>query len=431
MKDKRYLPNYIPHKGQQKLHESTAKETIIISSIRAGKSYSIIMDCIMKAWNNPNPDLALLVTAPTIRLLEAVLVTDIVQKLQDYGLLLSHSYNRKESILKNGNRIYYRSLENPDVSLRGLNIFAAYVDECSFCSKYSIDVVKGRLLTNNGELILVATPNGVSNWFYWDYFSTKRDDVNYITFNLRDNPIITEEAIQRLKVSYDPLLYRQEILGEFVNLYQHRVYHAFSDDNVVEDYNMTDAPVYVGADFNLNKNAWIAMQRLDNNKMIAFTEGFGATTTADMAYQILKKFPNNKIIVVPDASGGNKIQGVATTHFALMRQAGLHNIIVRSRNPLVEKRVAVSNAAFQNALGEHRTLITKNCFHTIKELNTLAYLEGTSKIDNRGEKVGHRTSALTYCMMHLTGESVGAVTTSKNDFVKKFRQQILANETYS
>ena len=73
-----YALDYIPHPGQLELHRAIDKEILVVSSIRAGKSYGIIYDAIVSAWNNPT-NWGILITAPTYRLVDSVLERPIVK----------------------------------------------------------------------------------------------------------------------------------------------------------------------------------------------------------------------------------------------------------------------------------------------------------------------------------------------------------------
>lgn len=419
-----FIQDYVPHRGQFQLHqlskEDKYKEIVVVSSIRSGKSYGIIHDVITASWNNKTPH-GILVCAPTFRLLESVLERDIVTKLQSFGLVKNHSFMRHETELKNGNRIFYRSLEEPDTALRGLNICKAYVDECAYVDKYAMDVVRGRLLTTNGQLIMITTPKGTNNWLYEDYFVNKREDVAYLKFSILDNPIISQEAVERLKRSYDELMYRQEILGEFINLFQNQVYYSFSDLNVIDEYYYDPfSPIYVGLDFNIDKNAWIAVQKKPDNTFVAFMEGYGAKTTADVAQQILQKFGKG-VIVIPDATGRNRLQGTAVTNFQLLEQAGISQIVENRSNPNRLKRYSVVNASLKNAIGERRLYLSRTgCPQTIKELYELSYIKGKDKVDDVQQTKGHRTDSLGYVMMFLTGGEVGKILNKDDNFVKDF-----------
>lgn len=426
---KYYISDYKPHRGQLEFHRAKEHEVIVISAIRSGKSYAVIYDVIVNAWNDKS-GFATLVTAPTYRLVDTILERQIVNLLEYYGLLLSHSYSRHETVLKNGNIIYYRSLEDPDLALRGLNISRAYIDEAAYCSKYAVDIVKGRLLTTNGQLKIISTPAGLNNWLYEDYFAKGQiDGIRYIRFSIYDNPIISKEAVERLKKSYDPLLFKQEVLGEWVNLYTNQVYYSFGEENICQYEYDPESPVYIGVDFNIDKNAWCAIQRRPDNSFVMFYEGYGAKTTPDLARQIIEKF-GNSVIIIPDATGNNRIQGLAQTNIQLLRQAGLNRIVENTRNPDRLKRYAIVNATLQNALGQRRLKIDSGCTGTIRELRELSYKPGTDRPDDKNNTTGHRTDALGYALVYLTGDQIGQIISSGGDFYSMWKKQYNAYKNY-
>jgi hypothetical protein len=415
------VKEYHPHPGQLKLHKSTAKEVLVVSSIRAGKSFGVIHDAMRASWNNPT-EFGTLICAPTYTQVTTIIEKPLVSRFKMMGLLKEYNGQRHEAVLKNGKVIYFRSLEDPDSATRGLNVWKCYIDEAAFCSKYAVDLVKSRLVTTGGQLTMITTPNGMGSWMYEDYIANKRDYVEYIKFSIQDNPLITNEAVEHLRRTLDPLLARQEIDGEWVNLFQNQVYYSFSDD-VIGDFAYDPAqPVYIGLDFNIEKNAWCAFQRNPNNTFRMIYEGFGAKTTADVARQILDRYGSSPFII-PDATGGNKLQGTALTNFQLLRQAGVHNIYEKRSNPDRLKRYAIVNAALTNALGEHRIFIDRSCTETIRELRELSFKEGTDKINDKNGKAGHRTDAFGYALTYLTGDQVGKILTRSYDFVQDFKQR--------
>jgi hypothetical protein len=61
------------------------------------------------------------------------------------------------------------------------------------------------------------------------------------------NPIINEETYMKIAATYDELMVKQELDGEFVDLYDSLVYHAFSNDNLKEQ-NQDGYQLYAGID---------------------------------------------------------------------------------------------------------------------------------------------------------------------------------------
>ena len=287
-------------------------------------------------------------------------------------------------------------------------MWQAYIDEAAYAPKYSVDVVKARLVRTNGQLIMMTTPNGTRSWMYDEYFGANakpHPHTEFIHYNIFDNPIITEAAVERMKSDLDPLMVRQEVYGEWVNLTENQVYHAFKTENNVSDKVELNArmQVYIGLDYNIGINSWIAGQKdFNKNETWIFDEGYGARTTRDVAEQIKSRYGVN-IIVVDDATGNIRQQADGVTNREILAQNGLVHIVANRSNPARVARYAVLNAHFENGKGEHRLKIHPRCKRLIKELETLAYKPNSDVPDDMGGKAGHITDALGYAIYYLSG----------------------------
>ena len=410
MKKTYRIAEYKPHKGQEEFHkicESNSKEVVLISPIRSGKTMSLIYEIIKDSWNAKMPsDTCNLVLAPTTDMVYNLLFLPIADKITNLGLAkeVIYSPGRLSITLKNNNNIKFKTLDKTAFDhIRGMNVLNAYIDECAMVSKEAIDVIRGRLLTHNGRLVLASTPRGMGNWLYEDYFSSEKADTSYIKYSLLQNPIITEEAVERLRENYDPLLARQELDAEFVNLTFEQVYHAFSDANIIDSYQFNPTqPVYVGVDYNIDINAHVFMQwdRFEN-KVYVFDESIGCKTTQDLADHILQyvnKTP--QLICIDDASGNARQQGDGITNRSILRQKGL-TVAGASSNPNRLKRYAVTNAGFLNANRKHSLFISKNCKSLIKELRELTYKKTSDEINDLNNKVGHLCDSLSYAVFYI------------------------------
>lgn len=393
---------YKPTQHAVQMHESTAKETVTIAPIRSGKTRSLIYDVIRAVWNNTTP-FAGLVIAPTYRDLQALVEGPLVETLRDLGLLRSHNWQNHETILKNGKRIYYRSAEEPE-RIKGLNIFGVWVDEFTLCKKEAIDYARGRLLLTNGQLKLFGTPKGTSNWGYYEYFGpdAKLDNVRVVRYQIRDNPHITEEAIAEIASKYSPLLFRQEILAEWVNLSEHLVYYALSEANVRACARPQVGQIYIGLDYNIGVNAWVAFWQRKDRVLEVFDEGHGAANTRALAAELLQKFGPN-ITIVDDASGNIRQQGDGQTNRQILQQCGLYNITSYTSNPNRVDRYANTNAHLCNGLGNQRLFIDPGCKRLLHELNTLCYRKNSDEPDSQGGIAGHITDALGYGVWWISG----------------------------
>ncbi len=407
-----YISDYFPHRNQILFHKACEDESnktiIIISSIRSGKSLSLINEIIRDSWNAPMPsDTGNLVCAPYYRQMEEILEQHIVAKCQACGILQEHNYSKHRTILKNGNKIYFRSLENYD-SVRGLNVWNAYVDEGAMVSKEAIDVVRGRLLTHNGRLIIASTPKGFNNYLYEDYFApTSTKLFKHIQYNLRDNPIITEEAIEALRANYDEKMASQELDGIFLSLDEDAVYHAFTNANIkpLPEPDRFNHRLYIGIDYNIGINAWVAVQKI-NNIIYVYDEGYGAKTTTDLGREITSKYDSIQLWVIDDASGNTRQQADGVTNRQILKQCGIRNIAEKKSNPHVDQRFANTNAWLKNSRGECRIFIDPKCKKLISELREYSFKKNSGDTDDRYGAMGHITDAFSYAVYELTGGTI-------------------------
>lgn len=389
--------DYSAHSGASKLHKSSVKDVLVLAPIRSGKSYSLIHEIIKDAWNN-NSGFGTLVAAPTFRLLQAVLERPIVEKLEYYGLKSHHSFSSHETLLKNRNKIYYRSLENPDIAMRGLNINNAYVDEAAYCSEYSIEVIRGRLLTNNGRLVQATTPNGTNNHIYNNYGAIiegrERPDKNteIVNYEMLMNPIITQDAIDMLLSKMDKRLAQQDIYGKFIDLADSLVYYAFAEGNLKDVTYNPDYPLYAGVDYGMGKHsAYVIGQMVGKDINII---DCGVCSTIQQVAEALKAKYGPKITIRDDAAG--------KVFRDIFRNIGLYNIAGNKSNPRRVERYARVNAQLENGLGDRHLFINPNTAKDlVTELKTLSFNANSDKPNTVGGSKGHLTDGLGYLINYL------------------------------
>jgi len=375
------LTTYTAHENAKKLHKSSAKTIVVIAPRRSGKSYSILHDAIAHAWNNPFPDSGILLSAPTLSQCWESLVEPTIRILSQAGLMKGHSTLKKKITLANNKSIYYRSLDIPD-NVRGLTLSRAYVDEAAFVDQYAIQVIQPMLLTTDGSMVLVTTPKGVNNWFYKLFFeNVPPANTEIIRYNIRDNPIITQDAIDYLYSVYDPRLIKQELEGEFINLSNELVYYSFNRDvncfDTLPGHDGLIDPIYIFIDYNVDKNPALICKRSISNRFYILEEIYGERSVIDLGKKIISKFGRNVVIIDDAVGGNNRNQSTGKTNRQILYQLGLSNISNSISNPHRVERYNNLNAHFLNALNNPRVFIHKSCNHLISELESLVYRPGT------------------------------------------------------
>jgi len=297
-------------------------------------------------------------------------------------------------------KILCRSFENWS-RIIGLNLAWVLADEIdtvtpSIASK-AFPKILGRLRSGNvRQFGAASTPEGF-RWM-WSTFGSeeaqKREDRKLIRMRSADNPYLPQDFIERLQANYDPSLLQAYLEGQFCNLTTGQVYDRFSrDKHVVSDMPNTDEePLRIGVDFNVGQMSAVIAVRL-GKQLLLIDEVSGAHDTDALAQEIRARFPNRRIYVYPDASGGSRSTNASRTDIQILESYGFSNQSPKS-NPAVRDRVASVQAVLENGKGEVRLQVAKHCKRTIECLELQSYTERGEPDKDAG--YDHMNDALGY-----------------------------------
>ena len=397
---------------QGQFHRSQAQVRIVKAPIRSGKTIALVYEAIRLAWNITDqektlPDLpSILLVAPTYSQVKSLLFEPVRKIVQEAGLMESANSTTMQIELRNKRMMYFRSLaNNAPETIRGLTCAAVLVDEAALCSAEAIDILRGRLATTGGPLILASTPKGKNNFFYKDYFSPEASlkNVEVFSFSIYDNPAVSYDYIESLQEIYSPAFFKQEVLGDFVSLAENRVYYAF-DENVNVGtvtmplpYERNKYRWFVGVDYNVGKNATI-FGFMRGGEIYIYKEIYGLLSTQELIPAVKATLPDASLVRVYDDSnsGHSRNQLTGQTNRDLWRKAGI-STHTRTSNPPVMERIDRVNALLYNK----KFIIDKSCINLIRELNDLEYKKDTLVPNDQGGKAGHITDALGYALFEL------------------------------
>ena len=297
-------------------------------------------------------------------------------------------------------KILCRSFENWTriIGINGAWILADEIDTVapSIANK-AFPKILGRLRAGNvRQFAAASTPEGF-RWM-WQTFASEdskgREDRKLIRMRTADNPHLPPDFIERMQANYDPQLLKAYLEGEFVNLTTGQVYDRFDRAKHVADITAPDSrePLRIGVDFNVgNMSAVIAYR---NGKTLqVFDEISGAHDTDALAAAIKCRYPDHRLYVYPDASGGNRSTNATQTDIAILESYGMSNQSPRA-NPPVRDRVAAVQALLENGKGEVRLHIAASCVKLIECLELQSYTERGEPDKDQG--YDHMNDAIGY-----------------------------------
>jgi hypothetical protein len=217
---------------------------------------------------------------------------------------------------------------------------------------------------------------------------------------------------ERLKSSYSDSFYRQEVLGEYLNVAAGLVYSSFRrEKNLAECELAAGKTVLWTLDFNVEPMCSLVAQ-IDGRTVRVVDEiviGRGTTEQACEEFRRRLGRSTGKVVVYGDASG-NRMQTSGTSDYRIVREffrregLGLPEMRVPASNPSVRQRVELMNAKLCSAGGEVELVVSPRCKELIRDLEEVTYVPGTLVVDkDRDPSRTHLSDALGYLVWQEFG----------------------------
>ena len=391
------------HPGQLAFVDDTSTQIIGISAgYGAGKTRSLCAKAVHLAAANQGFIGA--VMEPTGPLIRDIWQNDFDDFLDAYDIPYTFRASPLPEYMLHlpggDTKILCRSFENYG-RIIGLNLAWVLADEIdtvapSIANK-AFPKILGRLRAGNvRQFGAASTPEGF-RWM-WNTFGSddaqQRADRKLIKMRTADNPHLPPDFIERLQANYDPQLLRAYLDGEFVNLTTGQVYDRFDRAKhlITTLPDITREPLRIGVDFNVGNMSAVITLRLDNS-LTVIDEISGAHDTDALAQEIKRRYPEHRIYVYPDASGGNRSTNAAQTDIQILESYGMSNQSPRS-NPAVRDRVAAVQALLENGKGEVRLKLSETCKRLIECLELQSWTEKGEPDKDAG--YDHMNDALGY-----------------------------------
>lgn len=166
-----------------------------------------------------NDPLWIWVVAKSYKLVRIALL-EYLKVLRKCGLKKNRDYfwNKSEGVIEfpDGTMVEFRTADDPD-NLRGPGIDILWLEEAAMLpSEEPWNVIRPALSDKLGLLITTTTPKG-KNWLWEEFWKKLADDPNQcrIEYTSIDNPYFAREEWEYAKLTYHPLMFKQEYMGEF------------------------------------------------------------------------------------------------------------------------------------------------------------------------------------------------------------------------
>ena len=195
--------------AQSKFLQSENKITAFIGGIGSGKTLILCVDAILACLKGKRSA----IISFSYPMLRDVIIPMMTSQLE--LMKVPYEFNKSDMVfIIAGTELLIRSADKPD-SLRGLNLYNAYIDEACYTKEEIFYIILGRLrLAEDGQLKLGTTPKGKKNWVFKNVVSDT--DALILTQSTMGNPFLPKSYKDELLKQYSGKFAQQELYGSWV-----------------------------------------------------------------------------------------------------------------------------------------------------------------------------------------------------------------------
>lgn len=361
-----------------------------VGGFGSGKTEALIIKALMMKAKYPTGNIGYYL--PTFDLVSMIAFPRFEEKLEEIGAHYKAVRSPRPVIkIENGGNFIFRTMDNPG-RIIGYEVMDSLIDEIDTLKEKEAEAAWNKILARNRQkkpdgkrntISVGTTPEG----FKFTYQKWKKNPkagyqlIKASTYSNAHN--LPDDYIDDLKASYPSNLILAYIDGEFTNLTSGSVYPEFDREKngsteVVRIEKIAGLPdkgedLYIGMDFNVTKMAAIVFVRRAGWPH-AVAELTGIFDTPAMIKALKARFPNNRIFIYPDASGGSRKTGDASiSDISLLKEAGFQ-VYNNPSNPAIKDRVLSINVLILNSVGQRRFFVNvKECPNLTEALEKQAY----------------------------------------------------------
>lgn len=230
--------NYRARPYFREFHHRSQRFAFLVAHRRAGKSYCLLGDLVIRALHNKTPSPQYAYIAPMLSQARNIAWKALKIILGD---LLDHckiSETRLSITLPNKAEIRLFGLDNPD-ALRGLYFNGVVLDEAQDCPIEVITTVIIPAITDKrGFLTFSGTPKGTANTFY-HYRELARNNPSewfYEELPISKTNVISENDLAEAKAQMSDEDYEQEFECNWLSGNRGAIFSRYIENSIIEEF---------------------------------------------------------------------------------------------------------------------------------------------------------------------------------------------------
>lgn len=234
-----------------------------------------------------------------------------------------------------------------------------------------------------GSGLIISSPMGYDYFYELCNRSIKDDRWKHFHFTYRSSPFLSQEEIERVKKSIDPIRFAREYEASFEEA-GNRVFPNFKRSTHVRNdlgyfapakEGMPAEDVHIALDFNVAKMAMTGWA-IRGNQGHCLWEHEGSANTTAAAEVIKNTFKGHKVFVYPDPTGNSRKTSapVGQTDFTILRNAPYNfTVLAPSGSPSLVDSVNAVNTQLLNAAGDVNLYWSYNCPGSISSMEKTSW----------------------------------------------------------
>ncbi len=383
------------HEGQERVWNSEARFVLMIAGTQSGKTSFGPIWCAREVARHPGG--RGMVIGPTYSVLEREALENYVAAFDgtDWQGTLNGSkliYTHPE-----GTRVHFKSAEKPNL-LEGGHFDWIWMDEAGQY-KYGVwNALRARLSIGQGRVLATTTPYAM-NWLWSEWYKKwqqgdERFDV--INFASTQNPVFPQEEFEEAQRDLAPEVFERRYLGRFTQMaglvYPEGLNSLMDRMAMPEGWETWDR--YGGIDFGYH-NAFVILNAVRSPDDVVYVHSEHYRAEALLAFHAKRLIKDTRYYADPSAK-----QDIEE----------LKNIITQGDIPGIRIKSAINDVGpgiekVRARIRSGRLKVTRNCRHTIEELEGYHYRDTEEKAgDERPVKEDdHCMDALRYLVMGIDG----------------------------
>lgn len=401
------------HKDQWGAYQLKQQFGLVVCGVRAGKTF------LGAIWSQKKitefPMGTGLIAAPTNKILQQATLEGFFKLFPEYRKY----YKKQEGLIElpSGGKIYARSTDEP-LGLEGMTLNWAWLDEAGMMSRVVWVVIRARVSTTAGQVLITTTPYSM-NWLYKEVYlpclEGRDKDIEFFSWKSVDNPYFPKEFALKEKERMSPAEYAKRYEGKFVRL-EGLVWN-IDDSHIlekgkIEEYLKYPERTIAGVDWGYTNPAGILIIKIKDGKYYVADEWKEVQRTTSEIIQKSLEFNKENFVQIwyPDPAEPDRLDE--------MRRS---NLTVGE----VNKDIPLGISKVEELFRSHRLFILDSCKELQDEIAQYRY--DIPKENRSGKEVplkvnDHLVDCLRYAII---GNELGQSLTYQEEKAEK--QRIMEN----